>query len=123
MQSIKRTTSLILFSFFIYGTYGKTKALSINPNDSNKTKHYKLIEFYTWGMPDFGYPSRYEKCEDSLQHQYGFYYWRKAGCVVSGNDVRKWKRHNKRCDKQMSKRFGPNWREQYEKELNECSNG
>lgn len=123
MAIFKYMAPIILLSFFTFSLYGKTAALSTLPNDSNKTKPSKTIVFYSWGMPDFGYPIRYEKCEDSLQHKYGFYYRRKAGCLVSTRQRLNWNRHNNTCERRMRRRFGANWRQQYEKELNDCANG
>lgn len=123
MQTLKRTTSLILFSFLYYGTYGKTKALSINPNDSNKTKPYKIIVFYRWGLADFGTSDSLMKCENSLQHKYGFTYKQTGNCMNATHKKIKWRWHNKKCEWRMRRRFGADWWNQYEKELDNCSKG
>ena len=98
---------------------GNTKT---NSKDSIQAKkNYNRIEFYAWGMPDFGYSDTFISCENSLQYKYGFMYKRVAGCLVNSSDVRKWRRHNKRCERQMAKRHGALWRQNYEAELKQCN--
>ncbi len=117
-----RIVSILLLIFLIHYSYGKERNVTVISKDSIKNHKYRVIEFYKWGMPGFGYPDIYLACEDSLQHKYGFVYSFKAGCVPSYKQVKIWTRHNNKCERRMIRRHGSEWRMKYRMEFDKCRN-
>ncbi|MGZ4048983.1 MAG: FEKKY domain-containing protein [Bacteroidia bacterium] len=83
-------------------------------------RRYKKIYFYTAGLQ--AYDESKGSCRDIQAAKMSFGYRRKAGCVVGPIKYARIHAHNNKVEKKLKKRFGDNWREQYEKLLVDCKN-
>lgn len=98
-------TLLVLFAL-------SCKNQSANKQNNSKTADTTLT-LLTYGEP---YRER-DRAEDVVAKKYGFKILAVAGCVVSEDLIDSVDRVNKRVNKLLDQRLGPNWRPGYEKEV------
>ena len=102
---------LLLLLFFLV-----TKSYA---GDSLKIqRRYKKIYFFTAGLR--AYDESKGSCRDLQAAKMSFGYRRKAGCVVGPIKYARIHIHNSKVERKLKKRFGDNWREQYDKLLVDC---
>ena len=89
-------------------------------SDSLKTQSkYRKLYFFTYGLSAYSERNQING-EDDVANKMGFGYRRKAGCIVGTIKNAHITLHKKRVDKKLKKRFGNNWREQYETAIKKC---
>ncbi len=114
MNNIK---NCILFLLLL--TCGKIHAGNVDSVTINKT--YKTLHFYMYGTPAYDWEEGGgDACHAGIQKKFGFDYQTKAGCTLRHLQLVRYERHNDRVENKLVKRFGDNWREQYNKELEQC---
>ena len=86
-----------------------------------KGRSAKPLYYYEYGMPIFKEGINQE-CVEDLQLQYGFGIIRKAGCLVTKAQARRWNAHNRRVDAALRKRHGEDWETRFEFEVKRCLN-
>lgn len=86
-------------------------------NDKKPKKHYRTIYFYSVGIQPFWGGG--EKCVSKCQKEFGFGYKVKK-VTLSPLKILHIKNHNKRVEKKMVRRFGADWKKQYENAVKKC---
>jgi hypothetical protein len=90
------------------------------PVDASKEHHRKgrLLRLYSYGLPAYSFT---DSCELMASKKSGFKVIVKAGCVIRGGQICRWDLHNKRVERKLDKRNGPDWWDKYILEASNCS--
>jgi hypothetical protein len=97
-----------LFLLFIISCNSQVQNNNNNSNSSDTT-----LTILTYGLPNMDY----ERARSTVAKKYGFQYYGVAGCVVSEKLIDSVKKENKRVYKILEGRFGENWKETFEKQV------
>ena len=81
-------------------------------------KHYRTLYFYSVGLQPFWGGG--EKCISKNQKEFGFGYKVKKA-TLKPLKLLHIKRHNQRVEKKMVRRFGADWKDQYQKAVRKCN--
>ena len=102
---------LFLLLFFIASKSYATDSLATQ-------KHFHKIYFYSVGLESFS--PEMTVCGNEQAAKMGFGFKIKGGCVVGRLKFKRVQSHNYRVEKKLVKRFGEDWRKQYDKLLLHC---
>jgi hypothetical protein len=105
----------ILLAFIMFSAFHS----GVANNTPEQKKHYRIVYFYSYGL--HAYWDDDKKCQSKCQKDFGFGYKVKAGCVVRPLQLARLKAHNTRIENKMIRRFGADWKDQYEKALKKCN--
>jgi hypothetical protein len=108
-----------IFNHFLFILFLTTyiNGFSQNTNHSDTSEKYRIVTFYTWGLPSRSRGG--DSCESAIKKKMGFKEVRRGGCIPPRN-YKKLERHNKKSERKMIRRHDTDWRNKYYDEVRKC---